>query len=81
MKFLMCYGSELTSTAILRWQQQTICWHYIQPGKRIQNAFVESFNGWLRDELLEETVLRSLPHAHRGGESFSKSQKCCLLVA
>ena len=59
-------GSELTSTAILRWQQETgIAWHYIQPGKPIQNAFVESFNGRLRDELLNETVFRSLIHARK----------------
>jgi len=38
---------------MLRWQQETnVAWHYIQPGKPIQNAFVESFNGRLRDELL-----------------------------
>lgn len=36
---------------------------YIQPGKPIQNAFVESFNGRLRDELLNETLFRSLSHA------------------
>lgn len=57
-------GSELTSTAMLRWQQERgIGWHYIAPGKPIQNAFVESFNGRLRDELLNETVFRSLNHA------------------
>ena len=54
-------GTELTATAMLRWQQDTgIAWHYIQPGKPIQNAFVESFNGRLRDELLNETTFRSL---------------------
>lgn len=57
-------GTELTATAMLRWQQETgIAWHYIQPGKPIQNAFVESFNGRLRDELLNETAFRSLGHA------------------
>jgi putative transposase len=57
-------GSEFTSTAMLRWQQETgVAWHYIQPGKPIQNAFVESFNGRLRDELLNETLFRSLGQA------------------
>lgn len=37
--------------------------HHIQPGKPIQNAFVESFNGRLRDECLNETAFRSLGHA------------------
>jgi putative transposase len=31
-------------------------WHYIAPGKPTQNAFVESFNGRLRDECLNETL-------------------------
>ena len=57
-------GTELTSMAILRWSQLTrIEWHYIVPGKPQQNAFVESFNGRLRDELLNETLFSSLDHA------------------
>ena len=41
--------------AILKWSQDTsVDWHYIQPGKPQQNAFAESFNGRLRDELLNE---------------------------
>jgi putative transposase len=57
-------GTELTSMAILRWCQQTrVEWHYIAPGKPQQNAFVESFNGRLRDELLNETLFGSLAHA------------------
>jgi putative transposase len=57
-------GTELTSMAILRWSQETrVEWHYIAPGKPTQNAFIESFNGRLRDELLNETLFRSLAHA------------------
>lgn len=57
-------GTELTSMAILRWSQQTgVEWHYIAPGKPTQNAFIESFNGRLRDELLNETLFASLDHA------------------
>jgi putative transposase len=57
-------GTELTSMAILRWSQQSrVEWHYIAPGKPQQNAFVESFNGRLRDELLNETLFTSLGHA------------------
>ena len=33
------------------------------PGKPQQNAFTESFNGRLRDELLNETLFVSLAHA------------------
>ncbi len=42
-----------------------IAWRYIQPGKPVQNAFAESFNARLRDELLNETLFRSLGHARR----------------
>jgi putative transposase len=57
-------GTELTSNAILSWADETgVSWHYIAPGKPQQNGFIESFNGRLRDELLNETLFRSLPHA------------------
>ena len=46
-------GTELTSNAMLKWQQEHgVEWHYIAPGKPMQNGFVESFNGRLRDECL-----------------------------
>jgi putative transposase len=57
-------GTEMTSMAILRWSQDRgVQWHYIAPGKPMQNGFVESFNGRLRDECLNETLFTSLPHA------------------
>jgi putative transposase len=57
-------GTELTSNAILRWRAENrVEWHYIAPGKPMQNGFVESFNGRMRDELLNETMFRSLSHA------------------
>ncbi|MGC1983662.1 MAG: IS3 family transposase [Pseudolabrys sp.] len=56
-------GTELTSNAILRWtDDHEVGWHYIAPGKPVQNAFAESFIGRLRDELLNETLFRSLSH-------------------
>ena len=57
-------GSEFTSNAILAWADQTcVEWHYIAPGKPMQNGFIESFNGRLRDELLNETLFTSLAQA------------------
>jgi putative transposase len=57
-------GTELTSMVVLRWcQDMRIEWHYIAPGKPTQNAFIESFNGRLRDELLNETLFTSLAQA------------------
>lgn len=56
-------GTEFTSNAILGFaDRMRIDWHYIAPGKPIQNAFIESFNGRLRDELLNETLFPSLSH-------------------
>lgn len=57
-------GTELTSMAVLKWCQETnIEWHYIQPGKPMQNGFVESFNGSFRDECLNETLFTTLEEA------------------
>ncbi|WP_110648878.1 IS3 family transposase [Salinicola peritrichatus] len=57
-------GTELTSNAILHWcAEHLIAWHYIAPGKPMQNGFVESFNGRMRDELLNETLFHNLAHA------------------
>ena len=35
-------------------------WHYIAPGKPMQNGFVESVNGRMRDEFLNERLFRNL---------------------
>ncbi len=57
-------GTELTSNAILKWQEdRKVDWHYIAPGKPMQNGFVESFNGLMRDECLNEHLFVSLRHA------------------
>jgi putative transposase len=56
-------GTELTSGAVLRWAIDRVAWHYIQPGKPVQNAFIESFNSRLRDECLNEHVFVSLSEA------------------
>jgi putative transposase len=59
-------GTELTSNAILQWQQETrVEWHYIAPGKPMQNGLVESFIGRLRDECLNEHLFTSYGHARR----------------
>ena len=66
-------GSELTSTAILEWSQDRhIDWHYIAPGKPQQNAFIESFNARLRDELLNETLFSSLASAREALQEWKE---------
>jgi putative transposase len=50
-------GTEFNSNAMLVWcKDNAIDWHSIAPGRPIQNAFVESFNGRMRDEFLNETL-------------------------
>jgi putative transposase len=57
-------GTEFTSNAILSWAaEHQVDWHYIAPGKPTQNAFAESFNGKMRDELLNESLFMGLDHA------------------
>ncbi len=66
-------GTEYTSNAILAWADETgVGWHYIAPGKPQQNGHNESFNGRLRDELLNETLFRSLPHARAVLETWRR---------
>lgn len=57
-------GTKRTSNAILKWQEdRKVEWRYIAPGKPMQNGFVESFDGRLRDECLNEHRFANLRHA------------------
>jgi putative transposase len=57
-------GTEFTSNAILNWADGAkVDWHYIEPGKPMQNGSIESFNGKLRDEKLNETLFTTLHQA------------------
>ena len=59
-------GTEFTSNAMLTWaSDRSVDWHFIAPGKPMQNGFVESFNGRLRDECLNERLFRGLTDARR----------------
>jgi transposase InsO family protein len=58
------HGTEFTSNAILAWSKDhRVEWHYIAPGKPMQNGYVESFNGPMRNELLNESLFFGLDHA------------------
>jgi putative transposase len=57
-------GPEFTSRALDQWAyEQGIRWHYIQPGRPMENGYVESFNGRMRDECLNENWFCSLADA------------------
>jgi putative transposase len=59
------HGTEFTSNAMLAWTEEAhVDWHFIAPGKPMQNGVCESFNGRMRDELLNETLFFDLAHAH-----------------
>jgi putative transposase len=57
-------GKEFTGRAMLTWaHRRGVALRLIEPGKPNQNAYVESFNGRLRDECLNEHWFTSLAHA------------------
>ena len=59
-------GTEFTSNAVLRWSKEhQVEWHYITPGKPMQNGYIESFNGRMRDELLNESLFLDLDQARQ----------------
>ena len=56
-------GPEGTSRAMFDWSERSgVQLRFIEPGKPVQNAFVESLNGKLRDECLNLHWFRSLRH-------------------
>ena len=64
---LVCdHGSEFSSRAFLGWARaRGIALDYIRPGKPVDNAFIESFNGKLRDECLNEQYFLDLADAQQ----------------
>lgn len=66
-KTLVCdNGSEFTSKAMSLWSQRSgVTLHFIQPGKPVQNAYVESFNGRFRDACLNQHWFADLGEARR----------------
>jgi transposase len=58
------HGTEFTSNAILAWSKDhRVEWRYIAPGKPMQNGYIESFNGRMRDKFLNESLFLGLEHA------------------
>ena len=66
-------GTELASNVMFgRSQERAVEWHFIAPGKPMQNAFAESFIGRLRDEGLNEHMSTSYRHARGIIEAWRK---------
>ena len=66
-------GKEFTGKAMLTWAHaRGVALRLIEPGKPNQNAYIESFNGRLRDECLNEHWFTSLAHARTVIETWRR---------
>jgi putative transposase len=64
-------GPEFRGRALAAWSEaRGVRLEFIQPGKPVQNAYAESFNGRLRDECLNANWFTSLPDARRKIENW-----------
>jgi putative transposase len=64
-------GPEFRRRALAAWSEERgVRLEFIQPGKPVQNAYAESFNGRLRDECLNANWFTSLSDARRKIESW-----------
>jgi putative transposase len=70
-------GPEFISKALDAWAyQRGVRLTFIRPGKPVENAYIESFNGRLRDECLNENWFLSLEHARRIIEKWRMDYNC-----
>jgi len=66
-------GPEFTSMAFLSWcEAKGVRVYFIDPGKPIQSAHIENFNGRLRDECLNERWFLGLDHARSIIDTFRR---------
>ena len=67
-------GSEFTGRILDAWaNRQGVRLHFVDPGRPMQNAFVESFNGKFRDECLDQHWFTNLSDAKEKIESWRQS--------
>ena len=66
-------GPEFTGQAVDSWAyQRGVQWQFIEPGKPVQNAYIESFNGKFRDECLNEHWFERLEQAREIVEDWRR---------
>ena len=66
-------GTEFTSKALDQWAwSRGVELHFIRPGRPVENCYIESFNGRLRDECLNQNWFESLEDARRIVEAWRK---------
>lgn len=67
------HGPEFESKALDQWAYENqVELHFIRPGKPIDNAFIESFNGRFREECLDENWFLTLKEAQERIEAWRK---------
>ena len=67
------HGTEFTSKALDEWAyRRGVALDFIRPGRPVENAFIESFNGRLRDECLNVFSFESIGHAQAVIESWRR---------
>jgi putative transposase len=71
-RVLVCdNGPEFVGRALDAWaHQHGVTVHFIRPGRPVENCYIESFNGRLRDECLNQHWFLSLPDARRRIEAW-----------
>lgn len=70
-------GPEFAGAALDEWAHaHGVMLDFIDPGKPVQNAFIESFNGTFRDECLNENWFVSLYDAQRTIEAWRIDYEC-----
>ena len=66
-------GPEFAGRCLDEWAyRKGVRLNFIRPGKPIENAYAESFNGRLRDECLNENWFMNLKHARQVIEAWRK---------
>jgi putative transposase len=71
IRIVLDNGPEFRGRALAAWSEERgVRLEFIQPGKPVQNAYAESFNGRLRDECLNANSFTSLSDARRKIESW-----------
>ena len=68
-------SGSFREVGLSRADQNRVKWHYIAPGKPMQNGFVKSFNGRLRDECLNEHLFTGCTHVREVIEAWAIDYK------